>query len=206
MCDKKQNKLHDLMYTLLYPAVLGSMIVAVVLTLTDIEIYPLRINIYFAFFLMVYFSSQHVENVGSDEGYGKAKFISDIVEIGLMFWIFALLGMVNTKYAISGSAGSTWACLYISLIFAFVIPPISRCKSWKQFSDKEKSLAVLSGVAACVSSLALLNYVVMNSNADWVWTVWWILTVVLAVYLLLFIVFDGVGESIAKAIFSPSSG
>jgi len=206
MCEKKQNKLHDLMYTLLYPAVLGSMIVAVVLTLTDKEIDPLRINTYFAFFLMVYFSSQHVENVGSDEGYRIAKFISDIAEIGLMFWIFALLGMVNTKYAISGSAGSTWACLYISLIATFVIPPISRFKRWRQFTNREKSLAALSGAAACVSLLALLNYVVMNSNADWVWTVWWILAVVLAVYLLLFIIFDGAGESISESIFGLSSG
>ena len=116
------------MYTLLYPAVLGTMIVAVIAsTIRDdlkIEMFTFCWN--FALFLALYFSTQHVQNTLDEPNYTGVMFISGLAEIGSMYWLFLWLGLIRPESVISGEANDTWFRFYALLAVVFLLPVAAR--------------------------------------------------------------------------------
>ena len=121
------QKLHTLMYTLLYPAVLGTMIVGLVFSFTEKRI-DFGYSFFFAVFLVLYFSSQHVENATYEGSYSIPRFFLDIIEAASIFGLFLLLDVYKFSYSVSnGCTGQdAWKWFYGVLIVAFLIPVLSR--------------------------------------------------------------------------------
>ena len=86
-------KLHSVTYSLLYPAVLGSMLMAILYNVTLDSFLCDPLGYVFALFLAVYFSSQHVQNEVDYAGFTPSMFVFDLVEIVLFFGAFGMLGM-----------------------------------------------------------------------------------------------------------------
>lgn len=148
------------MYTLFYPAVLGSMFVAVISNSAINSMWYGDFKIQFAIFLIVYFSSQHLQNTDDRDNYNYPRLVSDIFELALMLPLFVLLGMTNSEYAIGRTGGYTWAAFYLLLFAAFMAPVASRaCENkWNPFKQNEgRGLSVLSCLAA-IGALVGLKY------------------------------------------------
>jgi len=201
------TKLHNLMYTLLYPAVLGSMIVAVAIVATDGQAEPDKIYYFYAFFLMGYFSSQHVENVASSmrDVYGIGMFMLDVLEVAFLYSMFAYLGMFDSKYSISAGDETTWAGFYLVLGITFFVPVFSRFAKlskpkvvWGGLGNDKKLLTILSvstGLLSFAASLFIAIGIDFPFEANWL--VFATLSVVLGFYLLFFVALDDKGMRIA---------
>ncbi len=170
------EKLHSWMYTLPYPAVLGSLLVAFFLTLTDEKPGPNGITTAYLIFLLLYFSSQHVENTLDQENYDGWMFLSDWAELALMFALFMFLGAIGTNWAVDiTQVNDSWK-FYVLLALAFMSPVIARMCSNKgnPFAEKRGGwLSCLSLTAAVVSLLGL-----KFPGAVWLFVVLCILLVV----------------------------
>ena len=95
------------MYTLIYPAILGTMIVGLVFSITENRI-NFGFVLGFAIFLAFYFSSQHVENAeyiipdaDKSDTYPLSRFILDVVEASSIFLLFLLLGVFDNNYSVA---------------------------------------------------------------------------------------------------------
>lgn len=185
-----RDKLHSWVYTLLYPAVLGSMFVAIGMHLTEPTSGASLYNISFGCFLVLYFSSQHVENSLDRDAYSYPQFFSNLFEMAAMFILFALLGIFGTRYKIADYAPSSWQPFFIILALVFLAPVIARMldNSGNPFKNfRSRCLSCLSLLAALVSFGGILL-----GASFWVLG---ILTVTALVYFLFF-VFDISGKNL----------
>ena len=150
MEPKIAKKLHRLVYTLLYPAVLGTMIVAIVSSFSNNTNKLSCTIIGFAVFLSFYFSSQHVENSSDEEAetYTLTLLLFNILEIITMFGLFRLLGFVDPKYGLD-IKNATWDFFYYLLAVVFILPVIARLfdKQEVAFDTRESMLTILSSLA-----------------------------------------------------------
>ncbi len=147
-----EGKLHCLMYSLLYPAVLGTMLVACAFA-SQAEHFEFDYIFYFAVFLGFYFSSQHVENALSDK-YSVFNFILDVIEIILICGLFLLLNFYEFKGSVVNSPETGWRWFYLLLIVTFVMPLLARaiehnCNIF--IPNKGKGQSILSIMAVCIS-------------------------------------------------------
>lgn len=208
MATKNEEKLHVLMYTLLYPAVLGTMIVGLVFAFTE-SLIGFEYRSYVAIFLIIYFSSQHVENAEDKASYSWPKFGMDVLEIIFIFGLFLLLGVYKFTYAISTctESYSEWCVFYACLAFTFLIPVVTRWIEKKAICgprgifEKNNGMgqSILSIIAVGFSTLSLIVYIVASFeiNNDFVSTlvlliydkciIISVLAIVLAVYLIFFV-------------------
>lgn len=179
MATDNEKKLHTLMYTLLYPAVLGTMIVGLVFALEESRI-VFGYGLFFAIFLIFYFSSQHVENASDQDSYLVSKFIFDIFEVACIFGLFLLLNVYKFKYSIENNL-SAWNWFYLLLIVAILIPVFSRKKEKGAFFEKKdgKGQSILSIIAALITASGFIcnnNFLILAG-----------LTVVFLMYLIFFV-------------------
>ncbi|WP_020410554.1 hypothetical protein [Hahella ganghwensis] len=156
MCDHEANtnilKLHDWMYTLLYPAVLGTLIVSFIYGWTGKRV-DAPYNLLFALFVIFYFSSQHVENVLDKNNYTYWEFASDFVEVLIMAPMLYVLGFYDEIPALEGFQFS-WYAFYTLLTVALLLPIIARLASSKlklSWDAKEAWLTLLSLLATIVA-------------------------------------------------------
>ncbi|MFD1162083.1 hypothetical protein [Hwangdonia seohaensis] len=159
MSEKRKldkEKLHRLMYTLFYPAVLGTLFMLIVLGGFNKE----KIQIGFAMFLALYFSVQHIQNNdNSDKDYMGLDFIFDILELASMFFLFYLLGITESVL------NPQWCAFYLVLIFSFFIPILTRifkqiCYS-RSFDKNDKELSSMSLIAMLIG---LFNIILPFEN------------------------------------------
>ncbi len=122
---ENERKLHSFMYSLLYPAVLGTMIVGVVLGITNDKL-KIEYEFFYSIFLIFYFSTQHVENIRSEDSYKTSMFVLDFVEVCLIMWLFLLLNIYDYSGSVIKEGTNAWKCFYFSLIGAFLVPVVSR--------------------------------------------------------------------------------
>ncbi len=122
-----KEKLHSLMYSLLYPAVLGTMIVGSVFASAK-ECFEFDYRFSFAIFLIFYFSSQHIENASESEDYSSEKFILDFIETCIIFALFLLLDIYDFRYSVVNVPEGGWNWFYSLLIITFLIPIITRAR------------------------------------------------------------------------------
>ena len=156
MCDEvitPMKKLHSWMYTLLYPAVLGALLFSFVSSLAVADPKPDAYSIGFAAFLILYFSSQHIENTLDYAGYRWQMFIADALELVAMFAFYILLGIVDTKYKIDGDLKYSWGHFFIVLGLVFLLPVAARWLVHKNPFHKWRDgwLSILSISAALIS-------------------------------------------------------
>ncbi len=125
-----EKKLHQFMFTLLYPAVLGTMVVGVIFSVTEGRLtsdgkffWPAFL---WAVFLICYFSSQHVENSNGESSYKKMMFLFDVIEVALIMTLFLLLNIYDFPYSVVSGCTSAWSWFFILLIIAFLVPVASR--------------------------------------------------------------------------------
>lgn len=164
------ERLHSLMYTLLYPAVLGSMIVVIFAQSMRVEemVSPLSFEWFFAVFLACYFGSQHVQNTVDLKNYTIPMWWSDLIEIVIMYLMFICLGLIASKFWIFGETRPS-ALFYPLLFVTFLLPVIARQFNFRsnvRFFDKvfppgdkyegERWNTTLSLTAAGVSLLMLI--------------------------------------------------
>ena len=187
------NKLHILMYTLLYPAVLGTMVVGLVFSFTErggLE----GENLAFAVFLLFYFGSQHVENADDIESYSIQKFFLDFIEIIFIFGLFLLLQVYSFEYSekILGFDVKRWPLFYICLAITFLIPVITRRfalgEIFKPGEGKGQSILSISAFIISLSALCGLNNFAVVS----------ILSVILIIYLIFFVFNIGLPKQVKK--------
>ena len=168
---ENEKKAHSLMYSLLYPAALGTMIVGVVLGVAEGKI-KIEYEFYCAIFLVFYFSSQHVENVRSENSYKASMFWLDVVEVGLILWLFVLLNIYEYRGSVIHDPSNSWKYYYWGLIAVFVIPVVSRwwnngCRCMRASG---LSQTIHSIIAVVVTLLSLLvEYSNLLDNAKYVW-------------------------------------
>jgi len=146
------------MYTLLYPAVLGSLIFALLSFLTERQLSPSGISIAYLVFLIFYFSSQHVENnIYKEEEYTGWKFLSDVLELGLMFVLFSLLGAIETTWNVDiEQRGMSWP-FYAALAITFAAPVIARMFSHRGDPFYEHRAGWLSALSISASVVTLFG-------------------------------------------------
>lgn len=147
------QKLHSWMYTLLYPAVLGALLVAFIGALPISQKAPEEHIMSFGAFLILYFSSQHIENTLDQDSYSFPMFIFDFIELIAMFIFYALLGFVAPEYKIGGCNGYTWSHFFGLLGGAFLLPVITRFIDHKNPFHKFRAgcLSTMSIIAAVIS-------------------------------------------------------
>jgi len=117
-----------------------------------------------AIFLILYFSSQHVENTLTLNDYSKSMFVSDLVETFLMFAIFLFLGIFNFPYSVCSDFDLAWVAVYAPLIMSFLMPPIARVatKSFGEaMKDRKTWLSLVAVALACIGLIAPENYVIV---------------------------------------------
>jgi hypothetical protein len=171
-----ERRLHNLIYSLVYPAFLGSFLFGLLSNAASTAGPPWGI------LLACYFASQHVEGMTKgSEGYGAIPLLSDIVEIILMIAAFIALGHF------AGPAGglAVWLQTHTGSLLAavFILPPVFRlisCACVKRWFWKETnapfhwSLTLLSlGAAIC------------SLWPDQYWS-FWITAALLAIYAVAF--------------------
>tara|TARA_R110002049_G_scaffold210615_1_gene381692 strand:- start:6755 stop:7324 length:570 start_codon:yes stop_codon:yes gene_type:complete len=161
MCETEitpKIKLHSWMYTLLYPAVLGTSIFAFIHSLTVASEAPGGYEIAFGVFLIFYFSSQHIENTLDHAGYTYAMFFFDVLELVAMFAFYIFLGLVQTNFKIGGSENVTWCTFFAVLGVTFLFPVFSRLIDKKNpFPDfRSGCLSAMSILAAIIGFSGIL--------------------------------------------------
>jgi len=145
-----QLKYHSFMYSLVYPAVLGTMMVGLVLELTNGHL-SFNDSFWWALFLIAYFSSQHVENVLSPEGYNGWVLCLDLVEVAVIFWLFLLLGMFVEENVVE----TDWRSFCVLLTIAFLIPLASRLVTVRTLAGEGWLKSLHAGLAAFLSLFAV---------------------------------------------------
>jgi hypothetical protein len=166
------RRLHNLVYSLVYPAFLGSFLFALLSNPTSVVGAPWGI------LLACYFASQHVEGmtVGSEE-YGAIALLADIVEIVLMIAAFTALG----HFAGPPGEMTTWLQQHTGYVLAsvFILPPVFRlirCAATKRWFWMEANAAfhwslTLLSLGAAICALWPEQYLTF-----------WITAVLLAIY------------------------
>lgn len=146
------------MYTLVYPAVLGALLFSLFSSLTISPTTPGKYETLFAIFLILYFSSQHIENSPAYESYNGPMFFSDALEIVAMFSFYILLGIVDTDFKIDGDEKYTWGHFFFILSATLLLPVVARW--WNQTTPFEERrsgwLSFLSIAAASISFSGIL--------------------------------------------------
>lgn len=112
-------RLHSLTYTLLYPAVLGTMIVYYLQGLGTLQAKEHAICI----FLILYFCSQHVEGTVNNNFQHISEFAFDVIEIAAIYQMFVLLGLTPAIGKLAGPFSSETS-LYIVLAATLSLPLI----------------------------------------------------------------------------------
>ena len=162
------------MYTLLYPAVLGAMIVAVANKALETDPKPL-FQFAYAIFLMLYFSAQHVQYTLDEDSYTYPKFIANLMEIVFIFLLFGMLGMIEVHIDIGGEFGVRWVSFYGLLMIVLGLPVILRKRTEKKvfpggLYSRESALSLLSMSAAAVSLIAgaLSYFDLLPALGEWI--------------------------------------
>lgn len=198
MDNRETHKLHSWMYTLLYPAVLGSMIVATISAATSDQMPLSGEKLAFTIFLMAYFTSQHVENVDDAQGYNRRAFVADVAEIGLMYSLFVLLSVVNVPWVTKYCSNLIWGWFYVLLVLTFIVPVLQRLV---QIGGKS-SFQGVKGVKSWLSILAVVIAVTRIGSVSHS-TIIGLLSVVLAFYLVAFVFWPLLGGKVAACL-APS--
>lgn len=182
-----EEKLHLLMFTLLYPAVLGTMIVGVVFAWTDGRLFCEDkfqwLTSFWSLFILVYFSSQHVENSKFESNYSCLSFVLDFIECGVIISLFLILGIYPFEPSILNGDLSVSVCFFGLLVVAFLIPLINRLFKEKGnytsrlFCPENKLKSCLSIVAILVAALGFI----LGYEASCVLLIF--LTILLVIYL-----------------------
>lgn len=113
------------MYSLVYPAVLGTMMVTTLMGYAKGDIAP-RYELSMAVFLILYFSSQHVENVTDQDTYTVFMLGSDLLEVLFMAILFLALGVYDPHYGISSYSDNQWLIFFSILALALASPVAAR--------------------------------------------------------------------------------
>ena len=142
----KNKKLHSLIYSLLYPAVLGTLIMFILLGASKGVLPWFRFRFFYACFLALYFSSQHIQNFEYTSEYKGLDFFFDILELFGMFFLFHFLGIMDQI------SEPNWLYFYIILAISFLIPVFGRLLkvnfNWSKLDENKKTLSLLSMTAA----------------------------------------------------------
>ena len=142
------KKLHSLIYSLLYPAVLGTLIMFILLGASKGVLQWFGFTFFFACFLALYFSSQHIQNFEYTSGYKGLDFIFDILELFGMFFLFHFLGIMDQI------SEPNWIYFYITLAISFLTPVFNRLLKvkfhWSSLNEDDKMLSLLSVTATPV--------------------------------------------------------
>ena len=145
------DKLHTWVYTMLYPAVLGTMVVALLIALTDQGTDPSGVQTWYTVFLIIFFSCQHVENSLDKDPYNVWVFIVDLAEIALMFLFMAMLAIIDTTLAYPGHSNVGWIWVPLALAVLFALPILTRKLS--NYGDNSAESLNLLCTLAFVTSL-----------------------------------------------------
>ncbi len=117
--------LHLWVYSLIYPAFLGAVLVNLLPRLTSDG--PVDGAWAWSLVLALYFATQHGEGVGEGARYSNSRFTKDLLELVAMITTFGLLGLLGLS--VTQIEGANVLAQY-SAIAAFAIPPAYRlvCK------------------------------------------------------------------------------
>ncbi len=176
---ENEKKFHRFMYTLLYPAVLGTMLVGVVFSVTEDRL-SFDNQFFWAVFLVFYFSSQHVENVDKENSYKAIIFIFDIIEVLCLMGLFLLLNVYKFPYSVNSNLGCTWDLFFCLLVTAFLIPIISRYLDKREIfkSGDGRGQTIHSVIAVLITVSGFFLYTDMH----------WIMIILLSLVFLSYLV------------------
>lgn len=110
--------LHLWLYSLIYPAFLGAVLVNLLPRLTSNG--PVDGALAWSLVLAFYFATQHGEGVGEGARYSYCRFAKDVLELAAMITTFGLLGLLGLS--VTQIEGANVLAQY-SAIAAFAIPP-----------------------------------------------------------------------------------
>ncbi|MEM1155184.1 MAG: hypothetical protein AAGI44_13685 [Pseudomonadota bacterium] len=111
------------MYTLIYPAVLGSLIVS--LFSSNVIVAGNDFYFLFALFIAIYFGSQHVQNTVDLAAYSWPSFWMDCIEIVFVYCFYLQLGLLDNRFQSSEVIQlSTW--VYLLFALGFLLPIFAR--------------------------------------------------------------------------------
>ncbi len=160
-----EKKFHRFMYTLLYPAVLGTMLVGVVFSVTEGRL-SFGNEFFWAVFLVCYFSSQHVENVSGENKYKTIIFIFDVLEVLCVMGLFLLLNVYNFPFSVESCFEYAWNLFFGLLVVAFLIPVISR------YADKNEIFKKGEGKEQTIHSFIIIFFTllgfILSEEMHWV--------------------------------------
>lgn len=151
-----RSALHDWVYTLWYPAILGTMIVGLIAGGQAPQVGVARWGEVLAF----YFATQHSVSVGQGQrdAYRIGHFLRDVVETALIVLAFVGLGVFPERWSgIDAEALGAPDVMSGLLVVIFLLPPLYRLVFDRdQFkSARGWVLTALSAVAALVAGLGV---------------------------------------------------
>jgi len=137
------QKLSTLMQGLYYPAVLGTGLVLLISRFTIYKSFrdaATDVSLYFGILILIYFSVSFLLNEKFRGTYGSAAFISDFIEIILIFFIFYFLGFFELSYPVK--PGFRW--------FYFLLATIPALEQLWNWAVTAKHFYALSGIAILI--------------------------------------------------------
>ena len=187
------RRLHCWVYSLWYPALLGTFLVTLLIRPTPTEHEP------WGWLLVIYFTLQHVEGTLDSAQYDLIRFIvDDFAEMVLMVWSFALL-YPNSLPVVEGVIA--WSSLPWVLTGVFALPVgyrfvRERAKLREDHRSFYWTVSIMSVIA--IGATALWAFGVVSEQVAF-----WVILCLLTVYGLLFVVFNEQAARLIPSIARP---
>jgi hypothetical protein len=173
MGDQERDRLHSLIFGMLYPALHGAFLLAQFTSSGPAHLPP------WGALLTVYFAAQFVEGMAAREGYNLRRGIVNLIEIALMALIFAAL-----NYFPDAKPPEAWrndAAIAGMIFLAFILPAAHRiifARLTLRYREPSylfaRSVTIMS-IAAAIASLFIRS-----------WLAWSTVLVILLTYMLFF--------------------
>jgi hypothetical protein len=162
MMNQRFNPRWTLMQGLYYPAVLGTGLVLLINKFTVYKSFSdalADISIYFGLLILIYFSGSFlIIQTISQSNYGSLAFLSDIIEIIFIFFLFNFLGFFDPSNPIK--IDFRW--FYLLLAASAVLSQV-----WNYAVKKDKSfygLAIIAITILLIGGLWGFHYVWFNKS------------------------------------------